>query len=290
MKYFKIAVLATILLTSITLTKAADQTSATQAVSKHYLKIDEALRYDELLNIYSPDAVFFDPTADVFQGPIAKGPIVGAKEIVALQKSWGLAEQAFAVKGSFAVGDIALHHGVITVRYHGAQQKYPIPFVTVHNVREGRITARTDFGEYVKSLGLGDSFDENAKTTKIVAEEYLKAYLAADLKRQAELSADNIVFQDPTSKVFHKEAGHTTIVGRDKLMHQRAKTFAKVTNFGLDVAQSFVANHHAVYIGTTTYTVAGRKWAQPAVFIIEVRDGRVTRHWDYVDYSVGPTD
>ena len=26
-----------------------------------------------------------------------------------------------------------------------------------------------------------------------------------------------------------------------------------------------------------------------AVFVIEVRDGRVTRQWDFVDYSVGPT-
>ena len=53
--------------------------------------------------------------------------------------------------------------------------------------------------------------------------------------------------------------------------------------------ESFVANHHAVYMGTVRYTLnSGTAFAQPAVIVIEVRDGKVTRHWDFVDYTVGP--
>ena len=38
-----------------------------------------------------------------------------------------------------------------------------------------------------------------------------------------------------------------------------------------------------------SYTLRnGVRYEQPAVFVVEVRDGRVTRHWDFVDYTVGP--
>lgn len=42
-------------------------------------------------------------------------------------------------------------------------------------------------------------------------------------------------------------------------------------------------------MGTTTYTTAReQRFAQPAVFVFEVREGKVTRQWDFVDYTVGP--
>lgn len=72
-------------------------------------------------------------------------------------------------------------------------------------------------------------------------------------------------------------------------MRRRVQVFQNIQAFNLIVEKSFVASHHAVYMGTTTYTLAnGQRYAQPAVFIIEVRDGKVTRHWDFVDYTIGP--
>jgi|CXWL01.1.fsa_nt_gi ketosteroid isomerase-like protein len=281
------AVLATVLLATPGAATPREQAEATRQVSARYLQADTAGRYEDLLEIYASDAVFTDPTADVFKGPISKGPVVGSKAIVALQKSWGLVEQSFAVQGSFAVADIALHRGMLTVRYDGSQERLEIPFVTVHRVRDGRIAERIDFGEYVESFGLGDGFDDATESTKAVAERYLRAYLAADFESQAVLCADDIVFQDPTARVYGDEAGQP-IVGREALLQRRKRTFENVTDFGLDVEQSFAANHHAVFMGKTSYTVGGRKWTQPAVFVVEVREGRVTRHWDFVDYSVGP--
>lgn len=45
----------------------------------------------------------------------------------------------------------------------------------------------------------------------------------------------------------------------------------------LEVENSFVANH-MVYMGTAAYTITkGIQYRQPAVFVFEVRDGKVAR-------------
>ena len=57
----------------------------------------------------------------------------------------------------------------------------------------------------------------------------------------------------------------------------------------MDVDHAFASHEHAVFAGPVRYTTSGgQRFVQPAVMIVEVRDGLVTRHWDFVDYSVGP--
>ena len=63
--------------------------------------------------------------------------------------------------------------------------------------------------------------------------------------KQTKLSAENIIFQDPTARVFGTDAGQP-IVGRDTLIQRRKHTFSKVTDFDLEVEQSFVANPERV--------------------------------------------
>ena len=72
-------------------------------------------------------------------------------------------------------------------------------------------------------------------------------------------------------------------------MDRREQIYANLVDFDLEVEQSFVANHHAVYMGTVRYSVnSGMAFEQPAVIVIEVREGLVTRQWDFVDYTAGP--
>jgi len=40
--------------------------------------------------------------------------------------------------------------------------------------------------------------------------------------------------------------------------------------------------------GRTTYTIGNQSYDQPALFVVEVRDGLVTGQWDFVDYTVPP--
>ncbi len=259
----------------------------TRRVSERYLELELAGDYDALKDIYAKDMVFFDPTGDVFPGPVSQGTVTGVDAIIAMQKGWGLAEQDFKVDQAFFVGEYAMHRGTLTVRYKGGTEYFPFPFVTVHRVSDGKLTERTDFGEYIQTFRLGDQWDANTQSTREVADGALAAYLGADLETTAELAAEDIQFQDPTSKVFGPPAGEL-YQGRDELIDRRRQIYENVRDFDLRVEKSFYTNHHAVYMGMTTYRIGERVWTQPAVFVFEVRDGRVTRQWDFVDYTVGP--
>lgn len=264
-------------------------TEITRTVSQRYLDLDTSLQFDTLAEVYAPDAQFFDPTGEVFPGAVSQGIIRGAQTIIELQKSWGLTGVTFDIDASFYVGEYALHRGTYNTQFSGSDAWTPIPFITVHRVQNERVTERLDFGEYIQSFGLGNRFDAATEATRSVAETYLRAYLDRDFDTQTKLAADDIQFQDPTSKIFGPPMGEV-FQGAETLIDRRKQVFQNIQAFDLEVEKSFVANHHAVYMGTTTYTLAsGQRYAQPAVFVIEVRDGKVTRHWDFVDYTVGPS-
>ena len=264
------------------------QSNPTRGITDRYLELTFHQEYDALTELYAEDAVFFDPTGDVFPGPVAAGPVEGASAIVALQKSWGLAGTEFDIEQAFTVGQYSLYRGSLRVRYDAAAPWIEFPFATVLRVESGRISERTDFGAYVGSFDFGDEVVGETARTGAVAPRYLEAYLAADLEAQRALLAADAVFQDPTAQVYGPNSGQK-LESADVILRRRSRTFQNVSDFDLDVARSFVSNHHAVYMGTTKYTLAnGSRFEQPAVMVIEVRDGKVTRHWDFVDYSVGP--
>ena len=49
----------------------------TRSTTDRYIELTFGRDYDALLELYSPDAVFHDPTGEVFQGPVAQGPALG---------------------------------------------------------------------------------------------------------------------------------------------------------------------------------------------------------------------
>ena len=285
---------ALLLLALITVPSMVQGDQATRAVTDRFVDLTFDLEYDALGELYAPDAVFEDPTADVFQGPLAQGPIEGADAIIAIQKSWGLAEADYDVHAAFTAGQYSLYRGSLTVGYAARDQQparsFTMPFLTILRVEQGKITERLDFGEYIKSFNLGDRFDPTTRSTREVADRYRDAYLNGDLDTQRRLMADTIVFQDPTARIFGEVEG-ASIKGAEPLITRRRPMYEAVESFELDVADSFYANHHAVYMGTVHYALkTGMRFAQPAVLALEVKDGKITRHWDFVDYSVPPLE
>lgn len=261
----------------------------TEEVSMKYLEMDAALDYEGLRSLMADDFSFRDPTGEVFRADGSAMSVIGAEAFLELQKSWSLTEVDFDPDVSFAVGEYALHRGTYRARFDGADSWTEIPFVTIHRVREGKMIERTDFGEYVQSFQLGSGFDENTSWTEVIADQYLAAYTSGDMETQQVLLAEGVVFQDPTAQVFGPPSGQL-FEGKESLLGRRTQIYENVGAFRLDVASSFYANHHAVYIGHVEYTAGGRSYRQPAVFVVEVRDQQVTRHWDFVDYSVGAVE
>jgi ketosteroid isomerase-like protein len=283
-----IAVLAAV--TMVAVTASAGDPADTRSVTDRYLGLTFSRQYDALRNVYAEEAVFLDPTGDVFRGPVGEGAVRGASNIAEMQKSWGLAETRFDIRASFTVGEFSLYRGTLTVRYEGVDARHAIPFVTVLRARDGRILERTDFGAYLEPFGMEEQFAATTDSTREVAARYLRAYLDGDLESQSELMDPAIRFQDPTAQVFGALSGQP-LEGSETLLARRAQRYRGLSDFDFDVEESFAGNHHAIVMGKTSYTLAsGAHFVQPAVFVIEVRDGKVTRHWDFVDYSVGPVE
>ena len=267
---------------------SAAQPATTQEVSLQYLAFDAAIDHDGLSTVMSEDMVFSDPTGNVFSGPVAKGPIHGKSAILQLMKGWNLGAVRFEPDLSFYVGDYALHRGTYQVQYVGAAQWYSIPFVTIHRVQDGKVVERTDFGEYISSFQLGNRFDAATQSTQTISDQYLQAYLDNDLQTQDTLLHESVQFQDPTSKVFGPPSGQLFRT-KTALIERRRAIFSQISNFDFLIVNRFTANNHSVFVGEVTYqTAQGVVYQQPAVFVIEVRDGLVTQHWDFVDYTVGP--
>ena len=262
---------------------------STRELSLRYLEQDSALAFDSVRTLLDPDMTFWDPTGNVFQNEFSGQPLIGAESFLEVQKGWGLEEIQFVPDVSMFVGEYALHRGTYSARFSGEPEWTHIPFVTVHRVRDGRLVERIDFGEYIQSFGLGDRFDDNTTWTEVVADQYLDAYTGGDIETQAVIMADDVVFQDPTAQVFGPPSGQL-FEGKESLLARRKQIYQNVGSFSLDVASKFYANNHAVYMGHVEYTAGGREYRQPAVFVVEVRNQRVTRHWDFVDYSVGASN
>ncbi|HIF24546.1 MAG TPA: nuclear transport factor 2 family protein [Gemmatimonadetes bacterium] len=72
----------------------------TRSTTDRYIELTFGRDYDALLELYSPDAVFHEPTGEIFQGAIAQGPVRCAETIVAMRESSGIAGAAFLVAGS----------------------------------------------------------------------------------------------------------------------------------------------------------------------------------------------
>lgn len=108
------------------------QPTDTRTITDRYVELTCQRRYDELRDVYADDAVFFDPTGDVFAGRVADGPVHGGDEIVALQKSWGIADARFQDPTAYAS--------------NGAS--YAQPGVMIVEVHDGRVTRHWDFVDY----------------------------------------------------------------------------------------------------------------------------------------------
>lgn len=261
----------------------------TEEVSLKYLGWDAQMLSDSLRTVLDDNFSFSDPTGEVFETGSSGMAVTGAEAFLELQAGWGLAEVQFDPDVSFYVGEYALHRGTYRARFSGSDTFTEIPFITVHRVQEGLLTERTDFGEYIQSFQLGSGFDENTTWTEIIADQYLAAYTGGDVRSQHVLMSEEVVFQDPTAQVFGPPSGQL-FLGKGSLLSRREQIYQNIGDFSLDVASSFYANHHAVYMGHVEYTANGSHYRQPAVVVIEVRDQLVTRHWDFVDYSVGAVE
>lgn len=278
--------------------QAWEATSVTREVSVQYLEMTFAQRYDELLDLYAPDVTFHDPTADIFgpDNPALSG-ITGSQQLVDLQKSWGIRSSDFQVDTHMFVGEYGVFEGTLAVSFDGAggdPVSFELPFMTAIGVANGSVATRTDYGDYRTMV----EADVSAVTasTETVAEVYLSAYREQRHDDMAAMSSPDITFQDPTARVFNAQIGRP-VHGLEAVQANFRQAFQPIERFDVAVERTIVANHHAIFVGRVQYSIPGQVFSSstdliafdhPAIIVIEVEDGLVSAHRDYVDYSYFP--
>ena len=266
---------------------------STEVIAAHYLDLTFSQQYDALTDVYAEDVYFVDPTGDVWNGPGSKG-VHGSEKLIALQKSWGLTSADFAIDEQFAVGEYALFRGQLTWTTRANPDGVTTDFMTVIRVVDGKVSERHDYGNYLRAFGgsMSEGIHTAAKTSKDIGGEYFQAYLDQRHDVMEQLYAAEVSFQDPTAAYFGGPSS-TLYQGRDSVVMMMDRVFQSISNFTFDVTEAWVSNHHAVFIGTTRFTLAAAAAGAPkdvtfkhsAVFIITVVDGRVVAHRDFVNYS-----
>jgi len=125
------------------------------------------------------------------------------------------------------------------------------------------------------------------------AGEYLAAYVEQRHDDMAALLAPGVLFQDPTAQIFAADGG-VARRGDDVVMAAICEGFAPVFEFGMEVEKAVYTNHHAIFMGTCSYTLEGAalgiqresaSFEHQSVVIVEVVEGKVVTHLDYLDYS-----
>jgi len=279
-----------LLLAAAGLGQSAD---STETIAARYLGLTFAQQYDALTDIYAEDVFFVDPTGDVWQGSVARG-LRGADKLIALQKSWGLTSAEFAVDEQFAVGEYALFRGQLTWTTRNNPDGVTTDFMTVIRVVDGKVTERHDYGNYLRAFGgsMSDAIHTNAKTSEDVGARYFQAYLDQRHDVMEQLYGLEVSFQDPTAAYFGGPSS-ALYQGRDSVVAMMDRVFQSISRFTFDVTAAWFSNHHAVFMGTTRFTLTAAAAGTPkdvtfehsAVFVVTVVDGQVVAHRDYVDYS-----
>jgi ketosteroid isomerase-like protein len=264
---------------------------STEAVASRYLELTFDQQYDALREIYADDVLFVDPTGDFWGGTLAEG-VRGSETVIDLQKSWGLTSADFQIQEQFAVGEYAVFRGILTWTTGNNPDGVTTDFMTVLRVVDDKIAERHDYGNYQRVFPGSAQALINAKATEAMGTEYFRAYLAQERDHMQTMYGESVSFQDPTAAFFGASSG-ARADGAEAIIAMMNRAFEPISDFEFDVDESWVSNHHVLFMGTCRYTLAGSAigtatdvtFEHSAVFVITVVDGKVTAHRDFVDYS-----
>jgi len=264
--------------------------SPTRRVADAYLStLFEDRDLDEAETWMAEDATFIDPTADLWGGNLANG-ISGRDAIMAKMQSFQGIEAAFRPEVTFDCGRTAVRAGRLDWKSALGPPIENLPFVTILEVDGELVAARRDYGDY-DSFSPGFPTDPNLAPR---AKAYLEAYAAFDVDALREFWHDDVVFQDPTARLIG-DGQRSEGIDAVAALITRISDSGSVLDFSIEPVLEFASNHHAVFAGTTHFTLTGASLGldvesvsveQPIVVALEVRDGRVHEHLDFTDYTV----
>lgn len=129
-------------------------------------------------------------------------------------------------------------------------------------------------------------FPRLTAATKLVADRYIKAYFDKDWDALAELAGESIRFNDPTAKLIFGNAPASE--GKAAVMNSFRTGYAAL-EMRFSSLRDMYSGEHAFYEGTLEWDMhlPGRDVHSqvPMIVILNVVDGKVIAHTDFVDYQ-----
>ena len=131
------------------------------------------------------------------------------------------------------------------------------------------------------------SYSAVGEATAPVADAYFAAYTGRDWDALEPLLADEASFQDATAThVF----GGVLSEGKPAMMERFRVGYEGITHMRFETERRLVSGNFAIYEGALDWGLDlgdGKSVdsVTPMVIVIEVQDGKVVRHRDYVDYA-----
>ncbi|MFT5289878.1 MAG: hypothetical protein ACI8QS_001220 [Planctomycetota bacterium] len=171
-------------------------------LAETYLKeVIVARNVERCSELCSEDVRWVDPTAAIWGIPLMDG-LTGPEIMATTMAGMGLTDVKFDTSLRFTAGRFACLFGGFTGKGMGSEMK-DMPFMTVIEAKEGRITGHTDFGDYDMLLPQANRTVEvvEGEDSALVgiSNDYLKAYADSDFGAMEGMLAENATFQDPTA-------------------------------------------------------------------------------------------
>lgn len=173
---------------------------------------------------------------------------------------------------------------------------------TIFKIVNDKITEHYDFGDYyrwdrqMKSVMEGKHNVDYPEAANVkIARDYIKAYASGDVETMASFYADQIDFKDLTAKNVFKSQNYE-LQGKDKVksfwkgvLVDSNPGFLNVEIDGLFYASNFVMlNTRFSMVLPKTWT-GGKEGVYvniPIKTILQIKEGRIIKHFDFADYNV----
>lgn len=265
---------------------AAQVSESAATIADRYRTLNFARELDRAGLLLAPQAMFIDPTTDVFQMPLAGG-VQGRDTITALEKEWNLKSITWSPTFRFTSSGWDVAAGVMKI-----DDRPTFPLVNILRIEDGLVQERIDFGDYGGFTAAVDQGRAGAELQALAAtaKRYLAAYCVDATAMGAELS-DSAAFRDPTAHSYDPQATPAIVEGREAIARWFAQSSGSLVTVSLEVKQQFYSRHHAIAVTVASGTVrigpenAERivSFSVPLVIALEIRDGKITKHEDFWD-------
>jgi ketosteroid isomerase-like protein len=244
--------------------------------------------YDRMASFYADDAVFEDPTSDIF----LRGKAKLRETMNALDAYRNLHWRFHQIVRQ---GDVVAGQASITGEANGTP--FATRFATMMTLKDGKIVRHIDYvdnrppfaalaGKASDKLIDGRALDDVAgkargKSKKGEARKIADAYLEAidriDAGAAERLYAEDAVFEDPTFRLFMRGRETISAYARAAFPNYQYVRFAPET---------IIASGDSAVIEGTGFGVAdGHQAPMRFMTFLRVTDGKITSHADFYDYG-----